>query len=147
MMTLLSTVLIAPIRWYQRWISPALPPTCRFYPSCSAYAVRALETHGPVIGLYLAIRRLLRCHPWTPGGIDQVPPKGQWSSTPTPYDPDEDQIDSNQTQRNRTQRNRTISNAPSSETVTRSQPAKASATSLGRELRNTACAHPLTQGA
>ena len=142
MMTLLSTVLIAPIRWYQRWISPALPPTCRFYPSCSAYAVRALEIHGPVLGLYLAIRRLLRCHPWTPGGIDQVPPKGKWSSTPTPYDPDEDQTDSNQTQRNRT-----ISGAPSSETVTRSQPEKASATSLGRELRNTACAHPLTQGA
>ncbi len=142
MMTLLSTVLIAPIRWYQRWISPALPPTCRFYPSCSAYAVRALEIHGPVLGLYLAIRRLLRCHPWTPGGIDQVPPKGKWSSTPTPYDPDEDQTDSNQTQRNRT-----ISDATSSETVTRSQPEKASATSLGRELRNTACAHPLTQGA
>ena len=142
MMTLLSTVLIAPIRWYQRWISPALPPTCRFYPSCSAYAVRALEIHGPVLGLYLAIRRLLRCHPWTPGGIDQVPPKGKWSSTPTPYDPDEDQTDSNQTQRNRT-----ISDATSSETVTRSQPEKASATSLGLELRNTACAHPLTQGA
>ena len=142
MMTLLSTVLIAPIRWYQRWISPALPPTCRFYPSCSAYAVRALEIHGPVLGLYLAIRRLLRCHPWTPGGIDQVPPKGKWSSTPTPYDPDEDQTDSNQTQRNRT-----ISGAPSSETVTRSQPEKASATSLVGELRNTACAHPLTQGA
>ena len=142
MMTLLSKVLIAPIRWYQRWISPALPPTCRFYPSCSAYAVRALEIHGPVLGLYLAIRRLLRCHPWTPGGIDQVPPKGKWSSTPTPYDPDEDQTDSNQTQRNRT-----ISDATSSETVTRSQPEKASATSLVRELRNTACAHPLTQGA
>lgn len=137
MMTLLSKVLIAPIRWYQRWISPALPPTCRFYPSCSAYAVRALELHGPVIGLYLAIRRLLRCHPWTPGGIDQVPPKGQWSSTPTPYDPDEDENRSN----------RTISDATSSETVTRSQAEKASATSLAGELRNTACAHPLTQGA
>ena len=142
MMTLLSTVLIAPIRWYQRWISPALPPTCRFYPSCSAYAVRALEIHGPALGLYLAIRRLLRCHPWTPGGIDQVPPKGKWSSTPTPYDPDEDQIDSNQTQRNRT-----IGDAPSTETVTRPQPEKAGATSLVSELRNTACAHPLTQGA
>jgi putative membrane protein insertion efficiency factor len=137
MMTLLSKVLIAPIRWYQRWISPAFPPTCRFYPSCSAYAVRALEIHGPVIGLYLAIRRLVRCHPWTPGGIDQVPPKGQWSSTPTPYDPDEDPNSSN----------RTISDATSSETVTRSQPEKASATSLVRELRSTACAHPLTQGA
>ena len=137
MMTLLSKVLIAPIRWYQRWISPAFAPTCRFYPSCSAYAVRALETHGPVIGLYLAIRRLLRCHPWTPGGIDQVPPKGQWSSTPTPYDPDEDPTSSK----------RIISDATSIETVTRSHHEKASATSLARELRNTACAHPLTQGA
>jgi len=142
MMTLLSKVLIAPIRLYQRWISPAFPPTCRFYPSCSAYAVRALEIHGPVVGLYLAIRRLLRCHPWTPGGIDQVPPKGKWSSTPTPYDPDEDQIDSNHTQRNRT-----ISDEPSSETVTRPQAEKSSATSLASELRSTACAHPLTQGA
>ena len=137
MMTLLSKVLIAPIRLYQRWISPAFPPTCRFYPSCSAYAVRALEIHGPVIGLYLAIRRLLRCHPWTPGGIDQVPPKGKWSSTPTPYDPDEDQ----------NQSNRTISDTTSFETVTRSHHQKSSATSLGRELRITACAHPLTQGA
>lgn len=137
MMTLLSKVLIAPIRLYQRWISPAFPPTCRFYPSCSAYAVRALEIHGPVIGLYLAIRRLLRCHPWTPGGIDQVPPKGKWSSTPTPYDPDEDQ----------NQSNRTISDTTSFETVTRSHHQKSSATSLGRELRSTACAHPLTQGA
>ena len=137
MMTLLSKVLIAPIRLYQRWISPAFPPTCRFYPSCSAYAVRALEIHGPFIGLYLAIRRLLRCHPWTPGGIDQVPPKGKWSSTPTPYDPEEDQNLSN----------RTSSEATSIETVTRSQHEKSSATSLGRELRSTACAHPLTQGA
>jgi len=84
----------------------------------------------------------LRCHPWTPGGIDQVPPKGKWSSTPTPYDPDEDQIDSNHTQRNRT-----ISDEPSSETVTRPQAEKSSATSLASELRSTACAHPLTQGA
>ena len=137
MMTLLSKVLIAPIRLYQRWISPAFPPTCRFYPSCSAYAVRALEIHGPFIGLYLAIRRLLRCHPWTPGGIDQVPPKGKWSSTPTPYDPEEDQNLSN----------RTSSEATSIETVTRSQHEMSSATSLASELRNTACAHPLTQGA
>ena len=136
MMTLLSKVLIAPIRLYQRWISPAFPPSCRFYPSCSAYAVRALEIHGPIIGMYLAIRRLLRCHPWTPGGIDQVPPKGKWSSTPTPYDPDEDA----------NQSNRTISDTASIEMATRSHHLESNATSLG-QLRSTACAHPLTQGA
>lgn len=67
-------VLLAPIAAYRRWISPALPPRCRFYPTCSEYAVTAITTWGPVRGLYLAIRRILRCHPWHPGGFDPVPP-------------------------------------------------------------------------
>ena len=63
------------IRVYQRFISPFLPPSCRFYPSCSAYAVEALTVHGALRGSWLALRRLLRCGPWHPGGLDPVPPR------------------------------------------------------------------------
>jgi putative membrane protein insertion efficiency factor len=73
-MTTTRRVLIAPIRAYQRYISPMRPPTCRYYPTCSAYAVEALETHGALRGGWLALRRLLRCHPWHAGGHDPVPP-------------------------------------------------------------------------
>ena len=66
-------VLIGLVRAYQFLISPLLGPTCRYYPSCSAYAVRALEVHGFFKGSWLATRRLLRCHPWSPGGVDHVP--------------------------------------------------------------------------
>lgn len=59
---------------YRRVISPLTPPTCRFYPSCSQYAVIAVQRHGAVRGTWLAARRLLRCHPWNPGGVDDVPP-------------------------------------------------------------------------
>ena len=69
-----AKVLLWPIVAYRRWISPALPPRCRFYPSCSEYAVTAITTHGPIRGLGLAVWRLLRCHPFHPGGIDHVPP-------------------------------------------------------------------------
>ena len=66
-------VLTAPIRLYQVVLSPLLGPRCRFYPSCSSYAVQAIQRHGPVRGTALACWRLLRCHPWHPGGIDPVP--------------------------------------------------------------------------
>ncbi len=58
---------------YQRWISPYIPPTCRFYPSCSSYAAAAVARYGVWRGGMLAVRRLLRCHPWNPGGYDPVP--------------------------------------------------------------------------
>jgi len=67
--------LVAVVRGYQRWISPLLPPSCRFYPSCSAYAVEALQVHGLLRGTALTVWRLLRCAPWHPGGIDPVPPR------------------------------------------------------------------------
>ena len=66
-------LLVAPIRLYQLVVSPLLGPRCRFYPSCSAYAVEAIRVRGPLVGPYLAIRRLLRCHPWNLGGVDPVP--------------------------------------------------------------------------
>jgi len=61
------------IRAYQLLISPILRPSCRFYPSCSEYAYQAIVRHGPFKGLVLAGRRLLRCHPFHPGGVDPVP--------------------------------------------------------------------------
>jgi putative membrane protein insertion efficiency factor len=71
---ILALLLAAPIRVYRMLLSPLLPPACRFYPSCSAYAVEALQVHGPFRGLVLTVRRLFRCHPLHPGGVDPVPP-------------------------------------------------------------------------
>lgn len=62
------------LRGYQYLISPLLGPRCRFHPSCSHYAIEALQQHGLLRGLWLTLRRLLRCHPWHPGGHDPVPP-------------------------------------------------------------------------
>jgi hypothetical protein len=70
-----TRVLLAPIRFYQRFISPALPASCRYYPTCSSYAAEALREHGALRGSWLAIRRLGRCHPWHEGGYDPVPPR------------------------------------------------------------------------
>ncbi len=69
----MRAVLIVLIRGYQLFISPLLGQHCRFWPSCSQYAREAIEQHGVVRGVWLAIRRLLRCHPWHPGGVDPVP--------------------------------------------------------------------------
>jgi putative membrane protein insertion efficiency factor len=72
-----ARVLIVPVIGYRRFISPLLPPVCRFAPSCSEYALEALRVHGAVRGLWLAARRLARCHPFNPGGYDPVPPRPQ----------------------------------------------------------------------
>ena len=66
-------LLAALIRGYQRLVSPALPPSCRFHPSCSQYALEAVTRHGALRGSWLAARRLARCHPFHPGGFDPVP--------------------------------------------------------------------------
>jgi putative membrane protein insertion efficiency factor len=65
--------MLASIRFYRKGISPRLPPSCRFYPSCSAYALEAIEKHGPARGGWLTARRLLRCQPFCKGGYDPVP--------------------------------------------------------------------------
>ena len=65
--------LLAGIGFYQRAVSPALPPRCRFHPTCSAYAVEAIERHGAARGSRLALWRLAKCAPWHPGGVDLVP--------------------------------------------------------------------------
>lgn len=70
---LLAKPLVWLVRAYQLAVSPFLPPSCRFHPSCSHYAIEALERHGPMRGVWLAIKRILRCHPWHPGGHDPVP--------------------------------------------------------------------------
>lgn len=66
-------VLILLVRMYQVGLSPLLPASCRYYPSCSAYAITALEKHGAIRGAWLAVRRIARCHPFHPGGYDPVP--------------------------------------------------------------------------
>lgn len=69
----LAAPLVLAVRFYQRFVSPLTPPSCRFHPSCSAYAVGALQRFGPVRGTWLAVRRIGRCNPWNPGGVDPVP--------------------------------------------------------------------------
>ena len=71
----MRALLIGLIRLYQRLLSPLLGPRCRFHPTCSAYAVQALERHGVVRGSFLAARRIVRCHPLNEGGLDPVPEK------------------------------------------------------------------------
>ncbi|MBS7261205.1 MAG: membrane protein insertion efficiency factor YidD [Treponema sp.] len=73
MKNLFSKIFIVLIRFYQICISPLFPPSCRYTPTCSAYALEAIKKYGPIKGLYLAIRRILRCNPFHEGGYDPVP--------------------------------------------------------------------------
>lgn len=79
-----SLVLRGLIRGYQLFVSPILPASCRFYPSCSAYGLEAVEKHGPVAGSWLALRRVCRCHPWNEGGFDPVPDPAPRNSPSVP---------------------------------------------------------------
>lgn len=76
----MQSLLMLFFRAYRLAVSPFLGNTCRFYPTCSAYAEDALRKHGVLKGLYLALRRITRCHPWHPGGVDPVPEKTAKSS-------------------------------------------------------------------
>ena len=68
----MSIILICAVRFYRLCISPLLPPTCRFYPSCSQYALEAIQAYGALKGGWLTIRRLSKCHPYHPGGYDPL---------------------------------------------------------------------------
>ncbi|UJF31277.1 membrane protein insertion efficiency factor YidD [Paenibacillus hexagrammi] len=72
----MKKMLQIPIHVYRKFISPLKPPTCRFYPTCSQYALEALELHGACKGSWLTVKRLCKCHPFHPGGIDYVPKPG-----------------------------------------------------------------------
>ncbi|MEA1989515.1 MAG: membrane protein insertion efficiency factor YidD [Pseudomonadota bacterium] len=69
-------IIILLVRFYQLFISPILGPRCRFYPTCSSYTIEAIKTHGVLCGSWLAIKRIGRCHPANPGGVDPVPSCG-----------------------------------------------------------------------
>ena len=73
MKKLFSTLLILTIRCYRACISPMFPPACRYVPTCSQYAIEAITKYGPLKGLWLAVKRILRCHPWGGSGFDPVP--------------------------------------------------------------------------
>ncbi|MFD2827346.1 MULTISPECIES: membrane protein insertion efficiency factor YidD [Leeuwenhoekiella] len=78
MKSLAKKILIFPIRIYQKFISPLLPPACRYEPTCSHYSVQAIEKHGPIKGTWLSIKRIASCNPWGGSGYDPVPPiKGE----------------------------------------------------------------------
>ena len=70
---MLGWLLMLPIRFYRKFISPLTPPSCRFTPTCSEYAIQAITKHGPFKGTWLAVKRVLRCHPWGSSGYDPVP--------------------------------------------------------------------------
>ena len=71
---MISWLLIRLIQGYRYLISPLLGQNCRFLPTCSAYAIEAIQTHGALAGCVYSVKRLLKCHPWHPGGLDPVPP-------------------------------------------------------------------------
>ncbi len=82
----MTDMLVQMLKGYKRWVSPLLPVSCRYVPTCSEYAMEAIATHGAVRGSALALGRLLRCHPFVRGGYDPVPsptqPKEGWAGTP-----------------------------------------------------------------
>ena len=77
---LLVGIFVAAIRLYQITISPMLGPVCRYYPSCSHYGLEAIKTHRSLKGIALTAMRIMRCNPWSDGGLDPVPPRGSWSN-------------------------------------------------------------------
>lgn len=86
----LVSAMTVPLRAYQKYISPGLPRRCRYYPTCSSYFIEALKVHGALKGGALGVWRVLRCNPWSRGGVDHVPEPGRWK--PDPWEPPEDWV-------------------------------------------------------
>lgn len=84
-------LLIGIVRFYQLFISPILGPRCRFYPTCSSYTIEAIQKHGVLCGSWLAIKRIGRCHPANPGGVDPVPTCGCHSKADCREQPDDNE--------------------------------------------------------
>ena len=80
-----AALLTGAIRWYQKYISANTPRRCRYQPTCSAYALESIQVHGVIKGTLLDTWRLLRCNPWSKGGVDWVPDKGKWPTKPLGY--------------------------------------------------------------
>jgi len=80
----ISAIVCAPIHAYRYAISPMLPPSCRYFPSCSEYALEAIRRHGALTGSWLAVNRICRCHPWSAGGLDPVPERARSRAAPVP---------------------------------------------------------------
>jgi putative membrane protein insertion efficiency factor len=78
----MKTLLVLVLRAYRRVVSPLYGDVCRYYPSCSKYALTAIDRHGALRGSWLAVRRLGRCHPWSAGGVDLVPELFAWRPAP-----------------------------------------------------------------
>ena len=83
-MTYFARIVAAPVRAYRALLSPLLRPSCRFYPTCSDYTLQALQQHGALKGLWLAIGRISRCHPWGGSGLDPVPGTPDWDRVNSP---------------------------------------------------------------
>lgn len=83
---MISKLLIKLVRFYQRFISPGLPKSCRYYPTCSTYMIDSLKKHGPILGLIQGISRILRCNPLVRGGVDPVGEKFTLFRNPHPED-------------------------------------------------------------
>ena len=81
-MVMVAKLLIMLIRFYQRFLTPLKPPTCRFYPTCSHYGIEAVTRFGAIKGGWLTVKRILKCHPFHPGGFDPVPEKPQKKTEP-----------------------------------------------------------------
>lgn len=80
----MKKLMIKMVRLYQRVLSPILPPSCRYYPTCSNYAIEAIQRHGALKGSFMGIARILRCHPFVDGGVDKVPDHFSLKRNPDP---------------------------------------------------------------
>lgn len=95
----MKIIIIALIKFYRKFISPLKPPVCKYYPTCSCYALKAVQKHGAIKGTALAVWRILRCNPWSLGGIDYVPEKFTFKVEKYDYSKLDSDVETTQTNR------------------------------------------------